>query len=73
MSKTINLQEILDDTCTFKNHHGKLILTEEEVLLAMKEACKQTLELAAENSEVKYDYGYTVAEQSILETINQIK
>ena len=56
MSKEINLQQILDTTCTLKNHHGKLILTEEEVFLAMKEACRQALELASENAKIFHEY-----------------
>lgn len=47
---------------------------------AMKEACKQTLELAAENAKILHwdthdtDLDeYEINKQSILETINQIK
>lgn len=46
---------------------------------AMKEACRQTLELAAENAETKIlhinqDYiNYGIDSQSILNTINQIE
>ena len=44
---------------------------------AMREACKQTLELAAENVRCDSHYGvdisHTINKQSILDTINQIK
>lgn len=55
---------------------------------AMKEACKQTLELAAENAETRHNYYYkwdeedripygvdviTISKQSILNTIKQIE
>lgn len=53
---------------------------EEEVLKAMKEACRQTLELAAENSEF-YSWDSLkelqsieqINRKSILDTINQIE
>jgi len=52
------------------------------MLKAMKEACKQTLELAAENATTKTetycspfssDWEKVVSKQSILDTLNQIK
>ena len=81
MNKEVNLEQILRSFLT-----TEAILannpdyTYNMVLSAMREACKQTLELAAENAE-----SYCVCErdmltgdsevdkQSILDTINQIK
>ena len=51
----------------------------ESIISAMKEACKQTLELAAETAYIQDWYmdgklvGKAVNKQSILELINQIK
>ena len=54
----------------------------EWILDAMKEACKQTLELAAKNAEIKQigchvggfpDFDTIVDKQSILNIINQVK
>jgi hypothetical protein len=91
--KEINLEEIMqkhvDPHCFLKKG------CYESVIEAMKEACRQTLELAAENAMTDivdheewkisnlpgYERGimevilpvYGVNEQSILDTINQIK
>lgn len=70
----INLEEILekhgvtDDLCTFIKPNIKN---------AMKEACKQTLELVAENAKA-YDTihhwnSIVVDKQLIIDTINQIE
>lgn len=46
---------------------------------AMKEACRQTLELASENFEIEYLGGnsdindFRINKQSILDTINQVE
>ena len=61
--ETINLEEIL-------KKHSNICLD------AMKEACRQTLELAAENFKEDFDNGATSLndfKQSIIDTINQIK
>lgn len=99
--KTINLEEIL-----FKHdkYNDISVELESSILSAMKEACEQALELAAENGNLKIyrenmyipndnemlienEYNYvewnangadyhvnvTINNQSILDTINQIK
>ena len=77
MLEKINLEEIL------KQHSNICIDDRENVVEAMKEACKQILELAAENA----DFGicqndgdcpciqesHFIDKQSILDTINQIE
>ena len=92
MSKTINLEEILRNKIGYMGNEPKLtkLVSERatgfDILSAMKEACKQTLELAAENAEIGEVHevsesihggaGYTYCEinkQSILNTINQIE
>ena len=78
--KEINLEEI------FFNEFEKSkcnVFTLPLIISAMREACKQTLELAAKNAKTKLRevnpnsdilyYGYIVDKQSILDTINQIK
>ena len=71
--KKINLLEIL------KKHSNICIDDYEDVKNAMKEACKQSLELAAENASCNHDFDgahgceYSVDKQSILDTINQIE
>ena len=85
--KTINLERILIKTI-FKDmkdisvsytNKGK-----QEILAAMKEACRQTLKLAAENAKWKlvkdeevdlfgYDFKTEVDKQSILDVIDKIK
>ena len=82
MTKKINLKKILSKYPTFTNEGG---YGEYYVIEAMKEACQETLRLAAENA----DYGICqnddgqepwvhesnifVNKQSILDTINQIE
>lgn len=77
--KTVNLEKILLKYPTFNNQGG---YSKEYVLQAMKEACRQTLELAAENSKVIFDNyddflngneTYITDKDSILNTINQVK
>ena len=79
MSKKIYLEEILDKFPELRNQSPRLI---ELSILAMKEACRQTLKLAAENATTEdvgtiTDDGWApydiVNEQSILDTINQIE
>ena len=49
------------------------------MISAMKEACRQTLELASENFEIEYLGGnsdindFRINKQSILDTINQVE
>lgn len=66
------LEEIL------REHSNVCIDDHEDVILAMKEACRQTLELAAENADIeiryiKHEDRYFVDKQSILDTINQVE
>lgn len=74
--KNVNLKQILDkngfdfDSFEFENEHSA-----KNLLTAMKEACRQTLELAAENVKTCTNRETTsiiVNKQSILDTINQV-
>lgn len=76
--KEINLQQILFNTA--KGSHA--ILTSNEIVIvkiAMLEAIKQALELAAENVQILRftdswgDPASAIDKQSILDTINQVK
>ena len=80
--KKINLEEILnnqiDKDFNFRLFYGEA--TTNRILSAMKEACKQVLELAAENADTKefFDHynqwiGDFVDKDSILNTINQVE
>ena len=95
MSKEINLENIFHSICTNENKVNKDSIP--FILKAMKQACEEVLQLAAENSTVEvidheekfahllpgYDNDndnrmvilpiYGVDEQSILNTINQVK
>jgi len=80
--KTINLKEILRNSNVHVEFLKELVIPDgnngtelDRVIDAMKEACKQTLELAAENAIVKKKMirTYIVNKQSILDTINQVK
>ena len=73
--RKINLEEIFRNIC-------QGTLTESSCINAMKEACRQTLELASENAETEKEIlpecGVlksvgVVNKQSILDTINQIE
>ena len=83
--KEINLEEILDSIYD-KNYRSnyKTLYSKQCILEAMKEACTQVLELAAENAEItivnEWDGIETgnkkvvvVDKQSILDVINQVK
>lgn len=92
--KEINLNKIIENT-DFDNEllfdithdcYGKTMYTEIAMKKAMKEACKQTLELAAENAEAYIARELInptkptsmmefakIDKQSILNTVNQIK
>ena len=81
--KEINLEELIKQYCYVtqdgqENVHSSIISVKE----AMKEACRQTLELAAKNAECEdgaiIDLGFeiiaaSVNKQSILDTIKQVK
>ena len=73
----INLEEILNKELNILSISVEQI--EKSALKAMKEACKQILELAAEKikSDALEEYGSEVpdcwSEQSILDTINQVE
>ena len=77
MSKEINLTEILKKSIDNPNNRDLQTLIERyasphDILEAMREACKQTLELAAENAFCNHDFDgahgceYNVDKQSIL-------
>ena len=76
MEKKINLKKIANNNITYRllmDKHQQLA-----TITLMKEACKQTLKLAAKNADIKiesikYEDRYFVNEQSILNTINQIE
>lgn len=75
--KIINLEEILDLHLSLSS---QTVPQKQFYISAMRDACKQTLELAAENAQagVYYDgeddtYNGKIYKQSILNTINQIK
>ena len=75
--RKINLEEILNKELNILSIRVEQI--EKSALKAMKEACKQVLELAAEKikSDALEEYGSEVpdcwSEQSILDTINQVE
>ena len=81
--KEVNLEQILKSYLTVETMKAnKPDYTFNMVLSAMKEACRQTLELAAENAEVVefYDavdtepkWKHIVERNSITNTINQVK
>jgi len=54
--RIVNLNEILDDEMSehMSSHISQIPYLKEWIIDAMKEACKQTLELAAENAEFIY-------------------
>lgn len=77
--KKINLEEIFKNNFT----HTECFIDYDKsglrcILEVMKEACRQTLELAVENARVSvepvdmYRDAYFVNKQSILNTINQV-
>ncbi len=75
--KRIKLEEILNKFCIVEGYFCPI----RDYKDAMKEACRQTLELAAENARImnhipneEDDREYKeVSKQSILNTINQIE
>ena len=81
MQKEVNLEEILKSE--LKLLSISVARLEMAAIRAMKEACRQTLELAAENAIIiddlppyeilQHPKGYKVDLQSILNTINQVK
>ena len=86
--KKVNLEEILNKhfnlytAYSVKNREGKLVnvVDKEGALKAMKEACRQVLELAAENAELDSEDEndmtgviVSVNRQSITDTINQVE
>lgn len=72
--KEIVLKEILNEVMFDSD---KPNVDAKQILLAMKIACRQTLELAANNARCDAPFGVDVShiinKQSILDTINQIK
>ena len=79
MQKKINLQKIIDDLGNFnRDEDGNLYYYAWEIKNMMKEACRQTLKLAAKNAKLgnteKGVYSVLeVSKQSILDTINLIE
>jgi hypothetical protein len=80
MNKKINLEEILNSNCTIDLLKSRSVHT--SILIAMKEAIRQTLELAAENAntekQIISEIGVlkrigVVDKQSITNTINQVE
>ena len=80
--KIINLTEILKNNIDNPNNRDLQTLIERyasphDILAAMKDACQQVLELAAENARCHVQNGVDVShiinKQSILEIINQVK
>ena len=74
--KTINLEKLIFDYKLIEKSDDKGMLFH-LIRYAMKEACMQTLELAAENAEARGSscgFGsYWVDKQSILDTIKQVE
>ena len=75
--RKINLEEILKRFSHVDHGAVEDFWFTENVIKAMKEACRQTLELAAENAEAhgsSCGFGsYWVDKQSILDTIKQVE
>ena len=75
--KKINLEEIINNLGNIsKDENGDRVYYTWEIINMMKEACKQTLELAAEKAETDYDMFTSsryVDKQSILNVINLIE
>ena len=81
-SDKINLEEILKRFSHVDHGAVEDFWFTENVIKAMKEACRQTLELAAENAEIctdtmcspyREDWVKYVDKQSILDTIKQVE
>lgn len=85
MAKTINFKEILlskvPEDCYWKDMDNLTNCPVEHIIEAMKEAVRQTLELASENAEIKAcdeyhgeKFGYlSIDKKSITDTIKQIE
>ena len=77
--RKIILEEILHSKSDTKTLSEEFVYHEFQIIQAMKEACKQVLELAAKKikSDALEEYGSEVpdcwSEQSILDTINQVE
>lgn len=77
MEKQIDLAEIKEQFFSIEQNMCDGY-QHEHILEAMKEACRQVLELAAENAKVNlkpinlYDSVWFVNKESILNTINQV-
>lgn len=81
--KTINLEEILFKDSGMEKFKKDFPKTYQTILIGMKEACKQVLELAAENafaytelSETAYiegSYDTIIDKKSILDTLDQVE
>lgn len=80
--RKINLEEILKRFSHVDHGAVEDFWFTENVIKAMKEACRQTLELAAENAKIctdtmcspyREDWVKYVDKQSILDTIKQVE
>lgn len=72
--KEINLEEILDQYLDINVFGNRFPETLSEILVAMKEACDQTVDLCIENVEVNtISARVWVEKESILKTKDQIK
>ena len=73
--RKINLEKILQSKIDTVTLNGNPVYHKFQIINAMKEACKQLLELAAENA--TYDWNdhedIIIDKQSILDTIKQIE
>lgn len=75
----INLEKIILDTYGCATKKEFLLIYDISIQMIkdiMKEACRQTLELAAENAELEFGENEDeifIDKQSILDTINQIE
>ena len=77
--RKVNLEEILNNTIDLSSY---TLQFRNSIKKAMKEACRQTLELAAENAKIctdtmcspyREDWVKYVDKQSILDTIKQVE
>ena len=76
MSKKINLEEILKPFENNTDHYADQEYDKERIIEAMKEACRQTLELAAEYAEIIPETEMmwaTIDKDSIIEVIDLIE
>ena len=72
--KTVNLEEILCEHYSRWNPDGAEYRTHEDIINAMREACNQTLALAAEEQAKYYsELGFTSTGKKINDSILNLK